>query len=361
MGAGGLPAWSAEPGPDTLPITVIAIQPDDADDQAEALTKALRAAVRASQGWSLDPSDNALEVLTLSLKCAAPPDANCQSRIADQIKSDRFVWGTLKHEKKNPNVVGEVHLWVRGKGTSNWPLNYTANLTEANEDALKKIANDAFSALTGGPPKGSIHVRAGTVAGQVFVDGQPIGALKNGEGTFSAPAGARRVTVKAIGYADAESQVVIKAGARATEVAVTLVERRDAGAINWKRIGGFTALGVGVVFAAVGIASSAQVASVNNDAGYTAYRNMLSTGNSDVCAAAAPGGTLPNSAVVNQCNKGKMFQTLQIASYPIAAIAGGVGIFLIATSGRSAPRTGSVKLDPQVGPGVGKLDLSYTW
>ena len=32
--------------------------------------------------------DYSLEVLTLSLKCSEPPDANCQSRIADQIKSE---------------------------------------------------------------------------------------------------------------------------------------------------------------------------------------------------------------------------------------------------------------------------------
>src|SRR3954463_14496133 len=92
-------AWAAEPGPIPLPINVIAVQTDTADDQAEALTKALRTAVRAMPGWSLGEGDYSLEVLTLSLKCPEPPDASCQSRIADQIKSDRYVWGTLKKPK----------------------------------------------------------------------------------------------------------------------------------------------------------------------------------------------------------------------------------------------------------------------
>ncbi len=144
-------AGAAEPGPDTLPINVITIQTDTADDQAEALTKALRVAVRAMPGWSLAVGDYSLEVLTLSLKCPDPPDANCQSRIADQIKSDRYVWGTIK--KKGNVVSGEVHLWVRGKGTSNWKLDYTSNLTEANDDALKRIAGETISQLTGGPPR----------------------------------------------------------------------------------------------------------------------------------------------------------------------------------------------------------------
>ena len=138
MTAGSALSFAAEPGPDTLPISVIAIQTDVADDQAEALTKALRNAVRAMPGWSLGEGDFSLEVLTLSLKCPEPPDASCQSRIADQIKSDRYVWGTIK--KKAGIVRGDVHLWVRGKGTSNQALEYSANLTEANDESLKKIA-----------------------------------------------------------------------------------------------------------------------------------------------------------------------------------------------------------------------------
>ena len=91
-------AWGAEPGPDVLPISVIAVQTADADDQAEALTKALRTAVRATPGWSLGEGDYSLEVLTLSLKCPEPPDASCQSRIADQIKADRYIWGVIQKE-----------------------------------------------------------------------------------------------------------------------------------------------------------------------------------------------------------------------------------------------------------------------
>jgi hypothetical protein len=360
--AGAGAAQAADPGPDTLPIHVIAIQTDNADDQAEALTKALAGAVRKMPGWSLGPGDYSLEVLTLSLKCSEPPDANCQSRIADQIKTDRYVWGTLK--KKGQQVAGEIHLWVRGKGTSTVPLEYTANLTEANEEALKKIAVQSMDQLTGGSPKGPLHVRAGNVSAQVFLDGSPVGALKNGDGTFMVPSGPHKVTVKALGYADIESQVVVKPTTTPAEVSFTMVARADGGGANWKRIAGFGALGVGVVFTAVGIASSVQVSSVNNDASYTQYRT-LDGSSSDVCSDAAANKLNPGLAttVTSLCSKGKTFQALQIASYPIAAVAGGVGIFLIATSGRggvSKPRTG-LQVDPQLGPGVGKLDLSYTW
>jgi hypothetical protein len=349
---------AAEPGPDTLPINVIAIQTNDADDQAEALTKALRVAVRLVPGWSLGEGDYSLEVLTLSLKCPEPLDVNCQARIADQIKSDRYVWGTLK--KKGDLVSGDVHLWVRGRGTSNWPLEYTSNLTEANDDALKKIAGEAIDQLTGGPPKAGIHVRVGSAAGQVFVDGQPVGTLRSGEGTFTVSSGPHKVTVRAVGYVDTESQVVVKPTGAPTEVSLALVAQGDAAPLNWKRIGGFGAIGVGVVFGIVGIAAAVKVNSVQGS--LDSVRKMAPS-STDVCSSGfIPGpGSISANQLSSACGTGKSFQTLQIVSFPLAAIAGGLGIFLVATSNKPAHRTSGLMVDPQIGPGGSKLDVSYTW
>jgi hypothetical protein len=358
LAAGSGAALAAEPGPDALPINVIAVQTNDADDQAEALTKALRTAVRAMPGWSLGPGDYSLEVLALSLKCPEPPDANCQSRIADQIKTDRYIWGTLAKKKGTPMVTGAIHLWVRGKGESKVPIEYSANLTEAADDSLRKIATDAIYTLTGGPPKGGIHIRAGDVAGQVFIDGQPMGALKAGDGTFKAPSGPHLVTVKAVGYADAQTQIVVKPTDAPTEVVLTLTQVSTGPGLNWKRIGGYGAIGVGVVFGVVGLASALKVNGLANDPQYTQFRQAQGTSVSDVCAAATQA---KNTLIEGDCSTGKTFQTLQIVSFPIAAVAAGVGIFLVATSGKSAPKTTGLKVDPQVGPGVGKLDVSYTW
>jgi hypothetical protein len=355
LATGSGSAQAAEPGPGALPINVIVIQTSDADDQAEALTKALRVAVRAMPGWSLGEGDYSLEVLTLSLKCTDPPDANCQSRIADQIKSDRYIWGTLK-KKPGGTVVGDVHLWVRGKGTSNWPLDYSSNLTEPNDDALKRIAAESISQLTGGPPKGGIHLSVGNVAGQVFVDGQPVGALKAGDGTFMVPSGPHKVTVKAVGYADMESQVVVKPSGPPTDVTLAMVPLTDNTPLNWRRIGGFGAIGFGVVSAVVGFASMAQVKSAQTtiDAKRTSTPELATF---DWCASS----NATMYGIADACSKGKTFQTMQIVFFPLAAIAGGLGIYLVATSGKTAPRTTGFMVNPQVGPGGSKIDLSYTW
>lgn len=355
-------ALAAEPGPDTLPINVIAIQTPDADDQAEALTKALRGAVRQMPGWSLGEGDYSFEVLSLSLKCPEPPDANCQSRIADQIKADRYVWGTLKRKDKKGSVVtGQLHLWVRGKGTSNWPIEYSGNLTDQNDDALRKIASESLGQLTGGPPKGGLHIHAGTVAGQVFLDGQPLGALKSGDGTFMVPAGPHKVTVKAVGYADSETQVVVKPTGAPADISMTMVG--SAGPpINVKRVGGYAALGAGLVFGVVGLVSAVQVNSAQKAIDGTNNLRDTLPQSVDLCDQTTyPTGLDPNVYNKNACSKGKTFQTLQIAMFPLAAVAGGVGIFLIATSGKSAPKMGNLQVLPQIGPQGGRLDVTYNF
>ncbi|MFO0757274.1 MAG: PEGA domain-containing protein [Byssovorax sp.] len=357
-------AHAAAPGPDALPITVITVQTDTADDQADALTKALRNAVRAMPGWSLGEGDFSLEVLTLSLKCSEPPDASCQSRIADQIKSDRYIWGVVQKKKDN-TIKGEVSLWVRGKGAVKVAVDYTANLTEANDDALRKIATDTVTQLTGGPPKGGVKVKAGKVDGQCFADGKPLGALKDGEGTFMIPSGAHKITVRAEGYADAETQVVIKPTGSATEVTLTLTAAEPKSPTNWKRIGGYGLMGVGAALGAVGVVQSLQVNSLEADhnaqgADMYVYRQQHpKSGN--VCDDAKNDTSELGKKVNGYCTDAATPQLLQAVFYPLAAVAVGAGAFLVATSGKkTAPKTGMMLL-PQAGPGGAKLDVVYAW
>lgn len=372
LGAHAGVAWADPPGADALPVDVLTVTPaDDADDQAEALTKALRDAVKAAPGWSLGTGDYSLEVLSIEMKCAkppAPPDANCESRIADQIKVDRYIWGVLK--KKGANVEGELHLWVRGKGTNKVDVTYSANLTEPNDDALKKVASDAIQQLTGGAPKGSAHIKVGNSGGQVFIDGQPVGALVAGEGTFALASGSHRVVVKAPGYADAEAQVAIKPNA-SSDVALTLVPVEPKSNLDMRRIGGYAGIGAGVAFGIVGVVSSLQVNSVRNDDKFTTYANQY-VSSTDVCDAAA-NKQAPNPAkgervlsgaatfdeAASMCSKASTFQVLQFVFYGLAAVSGGAGIYLLATSGgHQAPTTG-LTVHPHVGLGNGGLDVAY--
>lgn len=356
------PAPAEEPGPSALPINVVALQTPDAYDQAEALTKALRLALKDVPGWSLGEGDFSLEVLTLSLKCGDIPDASCQSRIADQIKTDRFIWGNV--QKKGNNVAGQLHLWIRGQGTMSAPLDYSSNLTEANDEALRRIAADTLQSLTGGAPKGTLHVRVGgNLPGQVFIDGQPVGALSNGEGTFTAPSGSHRVLVKTPGYLDVEASVAVKPTVTA-DVVLTPVPADTSAPTNWKRVGGFIGIGAGVAFGVVGVVSMVQVNSVQNDEAFSAYVKETPQGD-NACDRAKEADAGPDGAeVADLCDKASTFTLLQAVFFPLAAVSAGVGTYLLLTSGddaaADAPKTGWT-FQPYVGADSGKLSATYRW
>lgn len=358
-------AVADEPGPDTLPITIVSMQTNDADEQAAALSKALRTAVRAMPGWSIGEGEYSLEVLTGTLKCTDPPDSTCESRIADQIKADRFIWGIVN--KKGTDVVGELHLWVRGKGTTKIDVRYSANLTEANDEALKKVASDMLTQLTGGPPKGSVHIKAGSVAGQVFIDGTPVGALTGGEGTFPLAAGPHKIVVKAQGYSDVEASAVVKPNATA-DVALTPIAAEPPSNVDFKKIGGFVGIGVGVAAAAVGVVSALQVNSIQNDDGFDKFRQQY-PGSGDVCEAAANkqpptktvAGAMSAEDVIQSCDKASTFEVLQIVFFGVGAVSAGLGIFLLATSGTSDQPTTGITVQPRVGAHSGSLGVTYTW
>lgn len=358
-------ARAADPSPAALPITVLAIRTDDAYDQAGALTQALRSAIKETPGWSVGAGDFSLEVLTLSLQCEDVPDAGCQTRIADQIKSDRYLWGVLR--KSDTDVEGALHLWTRGKPATSVPVKHSANLTEANDEPLRKIAADAVAALTGGPPQGSLRVRTGAAHASVLIDGKPAGNVQNGEATFTVTAGPHRVRVKSTGFLDSEASVVVLPGAT-PDVALSQMPAEPPQS-NWKRVGGFIGLGAGAAFGTVAVISSVQVASIQSDPRYTAYRGLFLTDVEDVCAPAqreAIRGDIhadarTADAGIRLCEKTDTFMGLQYVFYPLAVVSAGLGAYLLVTSdSRSGERTGWT-VQPSVGLGAGGLDVTYRW
>jgi O-acetyl-ADP-ribose deacetylase (regulator of RNase III) len=367
-------AEAAAPGPDTAPINVIAVQTSSADSQAEALTRALRTAVRGLPGWSLGDGDYSLEVLTLDMKCSDRPDGACQDRIGAQIKAERYIWALL--EKNGPDVQGEINLWVRGKGSSSVPISYSANITEAGDDALVQIVNAAVAKLTGGPPAGALHLKASAPAGQLLIDGRPAGDFTGGEATFLVPIGTHTITVKARGYADGVAQTSVNLGGAPTELQVTLLhlEAPYALDVNWRRVSGFGAIGLGVIAGAVGVAAEVHVSALNQE--YNAkpngllYQYRLQYPNAqNVCThvdadAANPANPkLQTLAVASQqaCRGATLSGWLQFVSVPLTGAGIMVGVYLLRASVAPTKPTTVFTVDPQFGPGFGKLNVAYTW
>lgn len=359
------PSHADPPGPNALPIQVITVKTEESDAQADALTTALKAEVRRLPGWSLGEGDYSLEVLTLALRCPWPPDAACEMRIADEIKADRYIWGTLDVSDKT-TVKGFLHMWTRDQGQTKVDLSYAANLTEPKDEALLRIVRDALATLTGGPPKGSVEIKAGDVNGQIFVDGEPSGAIRDGKATIFVPAGEHRIEVRAPGYGAASGDVSVRPTATVSLSLHPVPEEEAAeggGGPSLRRVGAYGALVAGGALAVGGVYSMLKVSSINGDDGFSRYRDGVPKGE-DACTAADGDQQVPGAAspadVRDYCSSGSKFQTLQWVFFGLSAVSIGAGTYLLATEQPSDEQPASaarLQVVPSAGRDGGGVDV----
>lgn len=365
-------AFAAPPGPNALPVAVVAVKSDDALDQAEALTQAIRKAVRDSEGWSLAEGNQSLEFLALQLKCSDPIDAACEARVADVIKADRFLWSVIQLSQDEKVVQGGLNFFVRGKGTNKVALNYSANLTEATGDALVKVASDAVVKVLGGTPKGGLKVTTTGVASQLYVDGKPYGPLPSEGTTIQLAAGAHRIQAKAPGYADAELTVVVKP-VSTVEVALVLEPVEESEPIDGRMIGGFAGLGLGLAAGAVGLWGALDVNRIQGDSNYINYQKGWST-TTDVCEQARADkavttvvGAGAPSHVAGLCDEAEQAELMQAIAFPVAAVAAGLGAYLLGTSSLVGgadeagedEKASAWSVEPYVGPELQHVQMTY--
>ncbi|MBI5537974.1 MAG: PEGA domain-containing protein [Deltaproteobacteria bacterium] len=368
LGGAGL-AHADPPGPDALPIHVVSVKTDDADDQAEALTQAIKGEVRKLKGWSLGEGDFSLEVLSLALKCPSPPDAACEVRIADQIKATRFLWGAIKRAPGR-RVVGTLHLWTRDQGKTKTDISFSDNMTDQNDDALHKIVIDALATLTGGPPKGSVKIQAGDVNGQIFVDGQPSGSIKDGQATIFVSVGTHKIEVRAPGYAAVAGEVSVRPN---SSVGISLTpqteeQARSAGAApSLRKIAGYGALVLGAGLGGAGLYSQLKVFSIDRSDDFKKAReNQPKT--TDICDLAKDPSTkdlngVSPSKISDGCSSASTFGALQYVFYALGAVSAGAGLYLVLTDKPKAEETSTppaarIQVLPTVRPyGGGSLDV----
>src|SRR5580698_3574098 len=109
-----VPALAEPANGKATPVYVLSIWTNDVDDQADALTQALRSRVRQAPGWSLTESNQSFETLSIALRCPPTPNQACLDRIGDQLHADHYIWGTMSKERSG-EVTAELRLWTRGK------------------------------------------------------------------------------------------------------------------------------------------------------------------------------------------------------------------------------------------------------
>ena len=152
----------AESATAPLAVYVLSIATEDADDQAEGLSQALRWSVRQAPGWTLLESHQSFETLAIALKCPPQPDPACLLRIGEQLHADRYVWGTMGREGAAQGEVHvELHLWARDKPSVTARETYLEGLKDPASDSLRALASSLFSELTGGADQAQTTPGAG--------------------------------------------------------------------------------------------------------------------------------------------------------------------------------------------------------
>ena len=334
------------------PVAVLPVQTIDAFDQAEGLTSALKRAVNATPGYSLDDRDlPRVDILIMSLGCGDPehppdaPDAACEDKIADQIKADRFVWATL--EKDGTNVKGAVHFYQRGRQSGSAPLSYTANLTSGADDTLVGVGKKALLAAGGGAPFVRLQVEAGHEMGDSFIDGASAGKLLAGHGDYTATVGPHKLLVKLPDGRTMASDVIVS-GAGDTVVTLTPPPPPEK-PIDLKIPVGFGFLIAGVGVAAGGLYGTIDIGSEKNT--LATERAATHYTGSNICDNAMY-TSAGNIAVT--CTFIKRDILIQETLYPIGGALALTGVVLLGTSHwrnkPAHPKAALLSVVPSFGP-----------
>jgi hypothetical protein len=367
---------AAPPGPGVLPLHVLEFYTDDADDQAKALTLAMRSRVRASKDYSLADGDYALGVFLASLKCGDIPDVACQTAIGDKLKVDRYIWGNMR-KVDGGQVAIDIHLWQRGQQEVRQQLTFSDNLTVAEDQALQKIADQLLSKLVNFGKIGVVKLlNPKKIAGDLFVDGQPQGPISGDLAELSLPVGERhfevrsggKVLARGTGLVSPNNPIEIELhGGEENPNQVSLSTNQAA----WKKPASYAAIGVGG--AMVLGAAYMSLWSATNGFGNDSVKQVGSQlrGGVKVCDATrnpsvadfprgVPDPTLTADAA-KVCDRGDTFRTMQTILYPVGGLLIAGGAYLLYSSSKEkGPEPAAarrVEVTPLVGQNAGYVDL----
>ena len=359
-------ARADQPGAHTVPVAVLALDSDDAEDQADAISGALRSRVRAAQGWSLIETIQSLGMMTAAFKCPAHPPPECQQKIAEQIKSERYIFGFVARGPTAGQVTAEVHLYQRGKPDTVLKETYADNLKDSNDDTLRKIAARIVERL-GGVAIGVIVVKSSDATGEVIVDGEKHVPLAKGTARIELAAGSHSVEVAPTGGSSSKRNVLVAAGREtvAEFASAPIVEPPGpAGKTHTRKIIGGVTMGASAVLGTIAILELVNYVSLqskgeaaNRAASESLRRNPDASHEGKECRSFWP-------ACKTIDGEAKTASGLAIGLGAAAAVGLGVGAFLFFTGDSGGEKLAAraqarpaIRIVPSVGTRSGGVTL----
>lgn len=354
------------------PLYILTIQTDDADDQAEGLTEALRANLRTLPGWAIGETTQSFETLAIALRCPRVPDAACLERIGDQIRAEHFIWGTLAHGQRG-EVNVELHLWQRGTDEKVASTGYSDQLKDANDPRLRAIAKNLLEKLTDAHAMGTIVVQASGQEADVFVDDVARGSLQDGTARVVVTEGAHTVELRGPNIRKVSRSVTAVGGSDVTVVFSSLASpvplparlEPERAPSSVQPVLGYTAIAAGAgLLVAAGVEAFAWQKDKNDS---DQDRTHVPSTVQDVCSY----GSAPAVDACNKAHDAKTVSTLGWVFAGAGAAVLGTGIALVVTAPHARKERGEqgdarparspsslpFELIPAIGPHEQSLDL----
>jgi len=388
---------------------ILGLDSDDAERQADALTTALRSRARSQPGWTISDNTDSIALITAALRCPSHPDATCEKHIGEQLKTDRFFWGTVK--KVGPGQLSaEVHYWQRGKPDSQVKEIFPESVTSAADANARTAASHIFEKLTASSPlNGSVTVKAGDGEGAVIVDGEQKASLDHGTAKLDLTPGSHAIEVRASGFEPSKQTVNVVASNEAL-VTMTLVPVATAPVVphrddttvtpeasrgKTRTIVGIALIGLGVI--AEGIAGYEGLQFLSNRSTWHEFQpgacanniplgsttSVVINGQNVVVPGCGPVGSKPtihdigctkpglvSGATVDQCSAYDSAKSSIAPGFIFAAagvVLAGAGVIVIVTAPKNSEpasassQVGKPNFVPMVGPGLAGMSASVTF
>jgi hypothetical protein len=357
-----------------VPVMILAFDSEDAEDQADGLTAAFKSRVRASHALTLIEGNQSLGMLTAALKCPARPTPDCQQKIADQIRQERYVWGFVS--KAGPGQVqAETHLYQRGKPDTVAQEKYADNLKDGNDDALRKIAQRLLDKLSG-VALAVLVVKAGNLNGEVVIDGDKRFPLKNGSARIELSPDTHAVEIAAAGATAGNKRNVLLAAGKETMVDLSPAAPASSGAGSApaSESKAFpTRKVVGGAMAAVGVGLG--IFAIERFSTWSGYKDdlaapALTSTITDTKGQAVPACEATGPSAEKACRLSDKASTAGVTGV-VAGAAGGLlilgGAYFLFTSGSDKEKTAATgpgpgprvrQVSPWVGAGTAGVGLS---
>jgi hypothetical protein len=374
-------------------VVVLGVRSLDGEDElAKDVSSALREGMKRVPAYRVSEREVSLAQMSLAHSCEEP-DARCMADIARTLEVDRLIYGTITRAGAEFSVSLFNFDAISGQIESSLTEVLPAREIESVAVGPRMVA--LAKRLGGLNAVGSIRVLGNAASARVLIDNQEVGALsEQGELVVSSvPAGSHTVAIENVS-GRAQQSVELEDGQIATvRIALALTvddhgrtapmesysesAQADGPPPNWRKIAGYSAVGVAGVFAAATIYSWVRLGNIGDERAMTAYREKFpgpgsANGTNDVCKQAnaraletsqmmaSDYGSLVKleGAARDLCGEADSLETLQYVFLGAALVAGGVGAYLLLSDREPDNRRRKYSFRPRVGFGRAQLDAS---